>query len=281
MDGVRAMPTRQLFLSGVLVLCAVGPAMAQGQPGSGGDAENVAKQLANPIANLVSIPLQFNWEEGVGPNDDLRTVVNFQPVVPFSLNEDWNVIGRMILPFLSQPSLVSGGSSTSGVGDMLFSLFFSPVKSDAAIWGVGPVVALPMTTDPFLGSGKWSAGPTGVVLKQSGQWTYGALVNHLWSFADTGDIERNDVNQSYLQPFVAYTTKNAVTFNVSSESSANWEAASGEWTVPINIAVSKVTKLGPFPFSFSAGMGVFIERPEGAPEWKLRFTATLILPRAR
>lgn len=246
------------------------------------DAESVAKQLSNPIANLVSIPLQFNWEEGVGPNDDLRTVVNFQPVVPFTLNEDWNVIGRMILPYVSQPSLVSGAATTSGVSDMLLSLFFSPVKSQIAIWGIGPVVALPMTTDPFLGSGKWSAGPTAVVLKQSGQWTYGALVNHLWSFADTGDIERTDVDQTYLQPFLAYTTRTAVTFNISSESTANWEAASGEeWTIPINVSVSKVTKLGPFPFSLAAGAGVFVEKPEGAPEWKLRFTATLILPRAR
>lgn len=272
------------LVSLLIALCCIGRALAQGQPNAaaGGDAENVAKQLANPIANLVSIPLQLNWEQGVGPNDDLRTVMNFQPVVPFSLNEDWNLIGRMILPYVSQPSLGPGAPSTSGVGDMLFSLFLSPVKSDIAIWGVGPVIALPMNTDPSLGSGKWSAGPTGVVLKQSGQWTYGALVNHLWSFANTGDIERNDVNQSYMQPFVAYTTKSAVTFNVSSESTANWEAPSGEkWTVPINFNVSKVTKLGPFPFSLGGGFGVFVEKPEGAPEWKVRFTATLILPRAR
>ncbi len=247
-----------------------------------GDAESVAKQLANPIANLVSIPLQFNWEQGVGVNDDLRTVINFQPVVPFTLNEDWNVIGRMILPYISQPSLIPGASATSGTGDMLLSLFLSPTKPGVAIWGFGPVVALPMTTDPFLGTGKWSAGPTAVVLKQSGQWTYGGLINHLWSFADTGDIARNDVDQTYLQPFLAYTTKTAVTYNISSESTANWEAVSGEeWTVPINLSVSKVTKLGPFPFSFSAGAGVFVETPEGGPEWKLRFTATLILPRAR
>jgi hypothetical protein len=165
---------------------------------------------------------------------------------------------------------------------MLLSVFLSPVKSGVAVWGGGPVVALPTTTDPFLGSGKWSAGPTAVVLRQSGQWTYGALINHLWSFADTGDIVRDDVDQTYLQPFLAYTTKTAVTYNISSESTANWEAASaGRWTVPINLSMSKVTKLGPLPFSLSVGAGVFVAKPEDGPEWKLRFTATLILPRAR
>jgi hypothetical protein len=275
----------RLLLTTLFVLSGPTCALAQDQGGNaaaGGDAENLAKQLANPIASLVSIPLQFNWDEGVGPNDDLRTVINFQPVVPFTLNEDWNVIGRMILPYLSQPSLAPGAAATSGISDMLLSAFFSPAKPRVAIWGIGPVVALPMTTDPFLGSGKWSAGPTAVVLKQSGQWTYGALVSHLWSFADTGDIERTDVDQTYLQPFLAYTTKTAVTFSVSSESTANWEAASGEeWTIPINFNVSRVTRLGPFPFSLGAGAGVFIEKPEGGPQWKLRLTATLILPRAR
>lgn len=266
-----------------LVVSCVDSAQGQGRgEAKTGDAEELAKQLSNPIASLVSIPLQFNWEQGVGTNDDLRTVINFQPVVPFSLNEDWNLIGRVILPYLSQPALVPGATTSSGTGDMLLSMFFSPAKPRGAIWGIGPVMALPTTTDPFLSSGKWSAGPTAVVLKQSGQWTYGALVNHLWSFADTGDIKRTDVNQTFLQPFLAYTTKTAVTFNINSESTANWEAPSGEeWTIPINFNVSKVTRLGPFPFSLGAGAGVFVEKPEGGPEWKLRLTATLILPRSK
>jgi hypothetical protein len=284
LDGEWRKDMNRIICSVAVLACCSCDALAQNQANQGGgaDAESVAKQLANPVADLVSVPLQFNWDQGVGPNDELRTIINLQPVVPLSLSDDWNLIGRMILPFVNQPSLAPGVSPTSGTGDMLLSGFFSPAQPRGAIWGVGPAVSLPMTTDPFLGSGKWSAGPTAVALKQSGQWTYGALVNHLWSFADASDIDRADVNQSFLQPFLAYTTKTASTFTVQSEASANWEAASGEeWTVPINVSISKVTRLGPFPFSFAVGGGYFVERPSGGPEWKLRFTATLILPRAR
>jgi hypothetical protein len=261
------------------------PIAAAQQPAAAAPAapsqEDLAKQLANPIANLVSLPLQFNWEQGVGPHEDLRFVLNFQPVVPFSLNERWNLIGRMIVPFIGQPALVPGGEPTSGTGDIVMSAFFSPTGSRRAVWGVGPVFALPTTTDPYLGSGKWSIGPTAVVLKQAGQVTYGALVNHLWSVANTGNYDRDDVNQTYLQPFLSYTTKTAVTLAVSSEASGNWEADDDTWTVPLIFNVSKVTRLGPFPFSVGGGFGVFVAKPEGGPDWKLRMVTTLILPRAR
>jgi hypothetical protein len=145
-----------------------------------------SKVLNNPVSSMVSVPLQFNWDQGVGVNDDLRTTINFQPVIPVRLTQDVNLITRFILPYVSQPVLVPGGDTANGTSDILLSLFLSPSKAGKVIWGVGPVFSIPTTTDPMLGSGKWSAGPTGLVLKQSGPWTYGVLVNHLWSFADTG-----------------------------------------------------------------------------------------------
>ena len=277
--------TRLIFVATTVMLVfasLVVPASLSAQSGASDDAAkaaDLARQLSNPVADLVSIPFQFNWENGVGPNEDLRQVINIQPVVPFSLNKNWNLIGRWILPYVSQPALFTGGEPVSGYSDIVFSTFFSPVNSKT-VWGVGPVFSLPTTTNPLLGSGKWSFGPTFVVLKQTGPWTYGMLFNHLWSFANTGNIDRADVSQAFIQPFLTFGTKTGVTYTVQSESTANWNASDGEeWTIPINFLVSKVTKLGPFPFSIAGGVGYYVESPSGGPEWKLRTVFALILPR--
>jgi hypothetical protein len=240
--------------------------------------EELARKLANPVADLVSIPVQFNWENGVGPDGDgLRTVINFQPVVPVSLSSRWNLIGRWVLPYISQPEAFG---SVSGFGDVLLSAFLSPKDGGSLVWGVGPVLALPMSTSPALGTGKWSVGPTAVVIKLAGKWTYGFLANQLWSFADASSADRRAVSQAFLQPFVAYVTPGGVTFTLQSETIANWNAddAGDRWTVPINASVAKLTKLGPFPFSIAAGAGVFVASPEGGPSWKLRTVFAVLLP---
>jgi hypothetical protein len=244
-------------------------------------AQDLARQLSNPVADLVSIPLQFNWDNGVGPDEATRLVLNIQPVVPFSLGERWNLIGRFIVPVIGQPPLTAGGAATFGTGDIVMSAFFSP-KGGGTVWGVGPVFGLPTVADPALGSGKWSVGPTAVVLSQRGPWTFGGLVNHLWSVADATSQPRSDVTLTLIQPFLAYATAGGVTFGLNSEATANWEAASGEeWTVPILVQVSKVTRLGPFPFQIGVGGGPYVERPTGGPEWKLRMNFVLILPQAK
>lgn len=262
------------------------PAIAQqpaAQPAQSGQ-QDLAKALSNPLAALVSVPLQFNWENGVGPDESLRMVLNIQPVVPFKLNDQWNLIGRLILPIVSQPALIEGGSSNFGTSDILLSTFVSPSQPKGAVWGVGPVVGLPTTTNPFLGSGKWSVGPTAVALKQAGAWTYGALVNHLWSYASVSRSARDraGVNQTFLQPFLSYSTAGGVTVGLNAEASANWEASEGNvWTIPINLVVAKMSSFGPFPFQIGGGVAVYAASPDGGPTWRLRTQFVLLLPRQR
>jgi invasion protein IalB len=240
------------------------------------DHQELAKKLSNPIADLVSVPFQFNWEQNVGPQDQTRLVLNVQPVMPFSLNDDWNLIVRLIVPLVSQPPLFEGGSPAFGVSDVLPSFFFSP-KKGGWIWGAGPVISLPSTAEPTLGTEKWSAGPTAVVLKQSGHWTYGALWNQLWSFS--GNAARDDVNQMFLQPFLSYQATRTVTLSVNSESTANWEVDEGRWTVPINFQVAKLSTFGVFPASYQVGFGAFASHPDTGPSWKLRGAIVILLPR--
>ncbi len=267
-------------------LAARGTAAAAAEGGGEGSAEELAKQLANPVASLISVPFQSNLDVGGGfDGDAYRFTLNVQPVVPFTLSDNWNLISRTILPVVYQkdvlapeitPSDVDPNDDQFGLGDTVQSLFFSPAVSDP-IWGVGPVVLIPTATDNRLGTEKWGAGPTGVVLKQSGPWTYGALVNHIWSFA--GDSERKDVNATFLQPFVSYTTPDAWTYSLSSESTRNWEANEDEWTVPINAQVTRVVRLGDQLASVGGGVRYYVAGPDTSPDWGVRFLVTLLFPR--
>ncbi len=265
-----------------LALALLLPAVGRGQqaaPPAPDEAAELQKKLSNPISDLVSVPFQFNWEQGVGPKEQTRFILNVQPVMPFALNEDWNLVARVIAPLVSQPPLFEGGEATFGVSDILTSFFMSPSGGSGLTWGVGPVVSLPSTTEPTLGTEKWSAGPTVVALKQSGPWTYGVLWNQIWSFA--GNSDRSDVNQMFLQPFLAYNTQSKWTFTLQSESTANWELDDDLWTVPINVIAAKLSSFGPFPASYQFGFGVFAAHPEVGPTWKIRSAIVLLLPRRR
>lgn len=218
---------RTWTLRAALVLVAVTGTRATGQePSQPADTtpasqEALAKKLSNPVSDLVSVPFQFNWENKVGPDGHgMRMVLNIQPVLPISLTKNWNLIARWILPYIAQPESLG---SSSGFGDVVFSSFFSPANSSAFTWGIGPVLTLPLTTDPSLGAGKWGAGPTAVAPSLRGPWAIGMLVNQVWSFADASSTERANVNAAFFQPFVAYVAKGGITYTVNSESTANWE----------------------------------------------------------
>src|SRR3954470_17638996 len=262
--------------AGVVALVLSAPVDHMQQQAAGQETGDLAKKLSNPISDLVSVPFQFNWENTVGPLHQTRFILNVQPVMPFSISTNWNMIVRLIVPFISQPPLFPGGSPTFGVGDISPSFWFSP-KVSSFTWGVGPALNLPSTADPALGSGKWSAGPTIVMLKQGGGVTIGMLANQVWSFA--GDNARADVSQMFLQPFFAYQATRAVTLSVNSESTANWKAADDKWTVPIIFTVSRLSSFGFLPASYKLGWGIFAAHPDNGPTWKLRSEITLLFPR--
>ena len=243
---------------------------------AGGDqAAELAKQLQNPVASLISIPFQNNFDFGLGPNDDgFKYTLNFQPVIPLSLSKDYNLIIRTILPIISQDDVIPG-TSQSGLGDIVQSFFFSPKKPvGGLILGFGPVMLYPSATDSLLGSEQWGAGPTGLVLKQTGGWTYGLLFNHIWSY--TGEAGRNYVDSTFLQPFISYTTKTKTTLGLNTESTYDWH--NSQWNVPINLSVSQLLKLGKMPVSLGLGVKYYAESPEGGPNWGVRFVVTPLFP---
>jgi hypothetical protein len=242
------------------------------------DAAELAKKLQNPIAALISVPIKLDWDTGIGSADADRSTYVVQPVIPITLNEEWNVISRTILPvYIDAESPVAGGNDSTGNGDILQSFFFSPKAPTASgwIWGAGPVLSLPTASEDRLGTEQFSIGPTAVVLKQEGGWTYGGLANHLWSVA--GDGGRPDVSATFLQPFISYTTKTQTTFGLNTESSYNWKTE--DWTVPINATVSQLTKFGEQPVSLQLGYRYYAEAPTGGPDWGLRFQATFLFPK--
>ncbi len=234
----------------------------------------LAKQQQNPISSLISVPLQGNWDFGLGDRDATGTLFNIQPVVPIAISSRTNLILRVILPLASQPG--SGDARVNGVGDVVMTAFFSPAKSGRLTWGAGPVVLLPTATHNALGSEKFGVGPSAVVLTQPGPWTIGLLFNHIWS--SSGANDREDVSSTFLQPFVNYNLGNGLAVGAVFEATANWNADE-HWTAPLVFTVSKVARLGNRPVNFVAGAGPTVASPEGGSTWRFRVMAVFLFPR--
>ena len=192
-----------------------------------------------------------------------------------ALNPKWNMISRSIVPIMAQTKVVGTGSQ-GGLGDIVQSVFFSPNKTKPLIWGLGPVFLIPTATSSSLCTGKFGLGPTLVALKQNSGWTYGGLFNHIWSVA--GSSTRSDVNSTFMQPFVSYTTKTAWTMTLNTESTYDWTA--GQLAAPINFSVSKLMRFGKRPVSIDAGPKCWATSPAGAASGcGLRFSITPLFPK--
>ncbi|WP_240732338.1 MULTISPECIES: transporter [Dyella] len=266
--------TNRFYACAALPLLLVGalPSVSHAQ-----DADALAKKLANPVASLISVPFQYNVDFNVGPYDGTQQKLNIQPVIPTSISSDWNLISRIITPVVYQNDVTGRSSSEFGLGDMNPEFFFSPKQPSAGGWifGIGPTFLLPTATDKALGTEKWGAGPTGLALRQTDTgWTYGMLVNHIWSFA--GNSKRNDISNTFLQPFLAKQFKGGRTLTVNIESTYDWKGK--DWTVPINLMYSKVTKIGGQMISYQGGVRYYAEAPNHGPDWGLRFSLTLLFP---
>lgn len=261
-------------LVGAAVLLGLGGARAE----DGSD--DLSKKLSNPVARLISVPFQFNWDGKVGPRDaGSRATLNIQPVIPFSLNSDWNVISRTILPVVAQQGIFPGAGSQAGIGDIVQSLFFAPAKPGPSglIWGAGPVFLLPTGSDRLLSAGKWGAGPTAVGLVQRGPWTIGMLTNHIWSFAETRGNART-VSASLLNPFISYAAAQQWTISLSADASYDW--VSQDWTIPVTASVSKLVTIDKQPISFSVGARYYATSPSGAAKgWGARASVVFLFPK--
>ena len=273
------------FVGTLLVaLVIVGGARADGTATEGTEATSqeaetakLQRETQNPVADLISVPFQNNFNFHVGPDRVTQYILNFQPVIPISLNEDWNLITRTIVPIIDQPSPANGVRSASGLGDINPTFFFSPTKLGKLILGFGPTFTLPTASDSLLGAGKWDAGPAVVVLTMQGPWVIGALANNQWSYAGWGD---HSINQFLVQPFVNYNLDKGWYFTSSPIITANRNAKPGDiWTVPVGVGAGRLFRLGKLPINAQLAAYNNIHTPELGPDWQLRFQVQLLFPK--
>jgi len=247
------------------------------EPAAKNDATDLAKQTQNPVADMISLPFQNNTYFGTGPDGKTQNVLLIQPVIPVSLNEDWNLINRPIFPLINQPAFTPDQDREFGLGNIQYEAFFSP-KDPVGGWilGFGPYFEFPTNTDDQLGSDNWSAGPSIIAVQMKGPWVYGGLLTHLWSYAGPDP----EVNLTGIQPFVNYNLEDGWYLNYSPVINYNWAAdSSNAWTVPVGGGVGKIFHLGKQPVNAMVGAYYMVESPDNGPDWQLQLQLQFLFPK--
>jgi hypothetical protein len=270
-----------LVAAGLPFITAAGAQAADASASGEEEATKLAKETQNPVANLISVPFQNNFNFNTGTRDATQWVLNVQPVIPVPITDNWNLITRTIMPIINQPELFSKGPRTEafGLGDINPTLFLSPAKPGEFIWGVGPSLTLPTASVSRLGSGRWSAGPAAVGLFMEGPWVVGALANQQWDFAGWSN---KHVNAFLLQPFVNYNLAGGWYLASAPIITADFSASGdNHWTVPVGGGGGKLWRLGKVGLPVNTQLQAFYnaETPEFGPDWQLRAQLQFLFPR--
>ena len=240
------------------------------------DTAALAKQTQNPVSSLITLPFQFNFNSGGDLGDGTLFNLNFQPVIPFKLNDNWNMIARTIVPVLSIPG--AEGTRFSGIGDMQEQIFISPSNPGKIIWGLGPQFSMSTATIALVQTGSWAAGPTFVALTMTGPWVVGVLVNNVWTFADSGSS--TEVNQFLLQYFINYNFGKGWAISSAPSITSNWDATSGnKWTVPFGVGITRTTVLNGRPIKLGVSYYHNVKRPDGAAGNQVQLSVSLLYPK--
>ena len=258
----------------LVALLAAAPAHAEMS------AEELAKLAQNPVGNLISVPFQNNTNLNFGPEKGTQNILNIQPVIPISINSEWNIITRTILPVISMPSLYPGDDRTNGIGDTVFTAFLSPAEPKGVIWGVGPVVQLPTNSNSELGNKNWGLGPSFVVLhlEKGSPWVYGVLANNIWSLSSSK--QGGSYSNGLIQPFVNYNFEGGFYLTSAPIATVAWKADSGQkWTVPLGGGVGKIFHLGKLPVNTQLSAYYNVVKPDFGSDWQIRAQVQFMFPK--
>src|SRR3954447_5263614 len=265
-----------LKYSVLIILAAVNPIFLLAQQSN----EELAKAVQNPLAKLISVPFQNNSNFNYGPGkSSTQNILNIQPVIPLA---DGRIITRTIFPLLWQPVFTQNDGTHSksgtnmGLADVNFTAFYVP-KVKGVTMGIGPILTIP--TGYTYSSENWGVGPSFVLLKTSQVFTYGFLINNVWSVTNRSDAQ--NINKFLLQPFVNYKFAGGKGWYSGFVPiiTADWNAASGQqWIVPLGLSTGKIVRFGKLPVNMQAGGYYNIVKPDFGPDWQLRLQIQFLLP---